>query len=58
MERAQQAQACQQAAADARTSNALSDEEDEEQVMRQRRMDDYLDEHPRGWGNSKLRPCA
>ncbi|KAK9799724.1 hypothetical protein WJX73_004547 [Symbiochloris irregularis] len=58
MERAQHAQAYQQAQAEARTRGALSDEDDEEQVVRQRHMDDYLDEHPRGWGNSKLRPCA
>lgn len=32
---------------------------DENQNEREARyMDDWRDEHPRGYGNSKLRPCA
>jgi hypothetical protein len=27
-------------------------------LLQQRAMDDWKDENPRGWGNSKLRPCG
>jgi len=37
-----------------------SEEDDEynDKVYRQRAMDDWKDENPRGWGNSKLKPCG
>jgi immunoglobulin-binding protein 1 len=31
---------------------------EEEQLQAQRQMDDWKDDHPTGYGNSKLRPCA
>ncbi|EFN57365.1 hypothetical protein CHLNCDRAFT_142745 [Chlorella variabilis] len=31
---------------------------EEEQVQQQRAWDDFKDDNPRGWGNSKLRPCS
>ena len=34
------------------------DEDSDAWVQRQRAKDDWKDEHPTGWGNSKLRPCA
>ena len=33
-----------------------SDESDEEDVEKSRAWDDFKDDNPRGWGNSKLRP--
>eukprot|EP00879_Flechtneria_rotunda_P007069 GHRR01007420.1.p1 GENE.GHRR01007420.1~~GHRR01007420.1.p1 ORF type:complete len:356 (+),score=169.55 GHRR01007420.1:97-1164(+) len=45
----------QQAAAEA---DARNDSEDEHESARQRAWDDFQDANPRGWGNSKLRPCA
>ena len=57
MERARQAQVSQLQQLQ-QGSDRASDSDDDEQVMRQRAKDDYLDDHPRGWGNSKLRPCA
>ncbi|GLI70620.1 hypothetical protein VaNZ11_015553 [Volvox africanus] len=35
-----------------------SDEEDAEDKARQRAWDDWRDVHPKGYGNSKLRPCG
>ena len=35
-----------------------STDADDEEIYRQRAWDDWKDEHPRGYGNSKLRPCA
>ncbi|KAK9803022.1 hypothetical protein WJX72_003617 [[Myrmecia] bisecta] len=34
------------------------DSDSDEAVFKQRAMDDWKDEHPTGWGNSKLRPTA
>lgn len=34
------------------------DSDDEESVRQQRAKDDWKDANPRGWGNSKLRPCG
>lgn len=31
---------------------------EEEEVQKQRAWDDWVDDHPAGYGNSKLRPCA
>ncbi|KAL6771215.1 hypothetical protein ACKKBF_B34395 [Auxenochlorella protothecoides x Auxenochlorella symbiontica] len=37
-----------------------SDDEDDDAAAKQkeRSMDDWKDDNPRGWGNSKLRPCG
>jgi immunoglobulin-binding protein 1 len=41
------------------TSGKKSDDEDDEDaVYKQRSKDDWKDDNPRGWGNSKLRPTA
>jgi hypothetical protein len=48
------AEAAQKAAA----AEAGSDDEDEAELAKQRAWDDFADDNPRGWGNSKLRPCA
>uniref|UniRef100_A0A383VIK6 TAP42-like protein n=1 Tax=Tetradesmus obliquus TaxID=3088 RepID=A0A383VIK6_TETOB len=53
---ARQAQAA--AAEAARKAALTADEADEEEVARARAWDDFADDNPRGWGNSKLRPCA
>eukprot|EP00983_Pelagomonas_calceolata_P021020 660239-Pelagomonas_calceolata.AAC.1 len=37
---------------------ALGSDEDEEELKRTRAFDDFKDMHPRGHGNSKLKPCA
>lgn len=37
---------------------ALGEEEDEEELVRQRARDDFRDANPRGWGNSKIKPCG
>lgn len=39
-------------------SRALGDDEDEEELMKQRERDDWNDTNKRGWGNSALRPCG
>ena len=40
----------------------MNGEQEEEQenvkLWRQRAMDDWKDDNPRGWGNSKLKPCS
>ena len=35
-----------------------SDEDSDAWTQRQRAKDEWKDDHPTGWGNSKLRPCA
>ena len=47
-----------EAAKAAAAADARSDDEDEEALAKQRAWDDWTDDNPRGWGNSKLRPCA
>ncbi|KAF5843660.1 TAP42-like protein, partial [Dunaliella salina] len=37
---------------------ALGSDEDEEELQRTRAFDDFKDMHPRGHGNSKLKPCG
>lgn len=37
---------------------ALGSDEDEEELKRTRAFDDFKDMHPRGHGNSKLKPCG
>lgn len=41
-----------------RISSMTQDEQEDEKLMQQRSLDDWKDEHPTGYGNSKLRPCA
>jgi len=41
-----------------RKANLSKDEEDDEATWQHRALDDWKDEHPTGYGNSKLRPCA
>lgn len=31
---------------------------EEEELQKARAWDDFKDDNPRGWGNSKLRPCS
>jgi hypothetical protein len=47
-----------EAARAAAEAGRRSDDEDEDEVARARAWDDFKDDNPRGWGNSKLRPCA
>lgn len=55
----EQARAQQVAAAHAARGRAGDDsDDDEDKVERQRAMDDWKDDNPRGWGNSKLKPCG
>jgi immunoglobulin-binding protein 1 len=35
-----------------------ADQLDDEEVDEKRAWDDWKDDHPTGYGNSKLRPCA
>ncbi|GFR45291.1 hypothetical protein Agub_g6343 [Astrephomene gubernaculifera] len=42
----------------ARRAALDSDEEDAEDKAKQRAWDDYRDAHPKGYGNSKARPCG
>jgi hypothetical protein len=35
-----------------------SDDEDDDEVAKARAWDEFKDDNPYGWGNSKLRPCA
>jgi hypothetical protein len=52
-----QAQRKAEAARAARAAE-LGDNEDEEELKRIRAQDDFRDSNPRGWGNSKLKPCS
>ena len=36
----------------------LDDQDGDEELYKQRAWDDWKDDNPRGYGNSKLRPCA
>jgi hypothetical protein len=57
--REREARQAQVAAAEAaRKAGQTADEADDEEVARARAWDDFTDDNPRGWGNSKLRPCA
>ena len=54
-------QESQQKEAAAATRNAAGEDSDEDSdaiMDKQRAWDDWKDENPRGWGNSKLRPTA
>jgi hypothetical protein len=46
------------AAAAAAAAGARSDDEDDAAVAKARAADEWRDDNPRGWGNSKLRPCG
>jgi len=52
-----QAQQAQESAEAARKAELGSDE-DEDELHRQRALDDFRDWNPRGHGNSKLKPCG
>ena len=57
MQKMQQAQQ-REAAAASRSTADESDEDSDAKVGKQRAMDNWKDDNPRGWGNSKLRPTA
>lgn len=44
--------------AEARRANAVDDEDADEAIFKARAMDEWKDDHPSGYGNSKLRPTA
>jgi immunoglobulin-binding protein 1 len=46
--------ACQKREQAAKSEDQIGDEE----LTKQRKWDDWKDDHPTGYGNSKLRPCA
>ncbi len=54
----QEAQQKEAAAAAHKAAHEDSDEESDAKVDKQRAWDDWKDENPSGWGNSKLRPTA
>ena len=58
MQKMQQAQQREAAAAASRSTADKLEENSDAKVDKQRAMDDWKDENPRGWGNSKLRPTA
>lgn len=37
---------------------AAGSDDDDEAVYKARQWDDFKDDNPKGWGNSKLRPCG
>jgi immunoglobulin-binding protein 1 len=41
-----------------KADDSEEDDEFEGKVYKQRAMDDWKDENPRGWGNSKMKPCG
>lgn len=41
-----------------RRRGMTEEEREEEEVAKQRAWDAFKDDNPRGWGNSKLRPCS
>lgn len=58
MQKMQQTQQREAAAVASRLSANESDEDGDAKVDKQRAMDDWKDDNPRGWGNSKLRPTS
>lgn len=58
MQKMQQAQQREAAAAAVRGDHDESDEDSDAKVDKQRAMDDWKDQNPAGWGNSKLRPTS
>jgi hypothetical protein len=56
---AREAASARQQAEEKAADNALPAEDREERELHKvRAMDDFKDANPRGWGNSKLRPCG
>lgn len=41
-----------------KADDSEEDDEFDDRIYKQRAMDDWKDENPRGWGNSKLKPCG
>ena len=41
-----------------RKAEELGSDEDEDELQRQRAFDDFKDDNPRGWGNSRTKPCG
>lgn len=58
LQKMQAAQQKEAAAAARQAAHEDSDEDSDAKVDKQRAWDDWKDEHPSGWGNSKLRPTA
>ena len=58
MQKMQQAQQREAAAAASRPTADEAEEDSNAKVDKQRAMDNWRDNNPRGWGNSKLRPTA
>ncbi len=58
LQKMQEAQQKEAAAAAHKAAHEDSDEESDAKVDKQRAWDDWKDENPSGWGNSKLRPTA
>ena len=50
--------AAEKAARGRKADDSEEDDEYEDKIYKQRAMDDWKDENPRGWGNSKLKPCG
>ncbi|KAL4448055.1 hypothetical protein ABPG75_005274 [Micractinium tetrahymenae] len=44
--------------AERRQAERSADDLEEEELQKARAWDDFKDDNPRGWGNSKLRPCS
>lgn len=58
MQKMQQAQRREATAAASKSKDQDSEDHSDAQVDKQRQMDDWKDDNPCGWGNSKLRPTA
>lgn len=58
MQKMQQTQHREAAAVASRSTGIESEEDDDAKVDKQRAMDDWKNDNPKGWGNSKLRPTA
>ena len=54
----QSSQEAEQRRQEAKEDEDREEEASDEAVIKARAMDDWKDEHPRGYGNSKLRPTA
>ena len=58
LQRMQESQQREAEAAAHRHHASDSDDESDAKVAKQRAEDDWKDDNPAGWGNSKLRPTA
>ena len=45
-------------AQDVVSAPVVQEQDSDEEVYRARAMDDWKDDHPRGCGNSKRKPCS